>query len=164
MQPWHGRLRLPPSPSFSYYAGDVPKWMLMLSAGGVRGASSSERHGTGAGSFPSPSPSARSRSSTTIISPSPSSPSSPSSSSSSPSTHASSSSSSGASPLTHTKGGSGTRMGHVGLRAVAVSDGDGSRLTGTGPGQQAIRYPFVTDGYGTGRPVDGNTRPRPSTG
>ncbi|KAF8187090.1 hypothetical protein K438DRAFT_1765223 [Mycena galopus ATCC 62051] len=51
-----------------------------------------------------------------------------------------------------------------GLRAVAVSDGDGSRLTGTGPVRQAIRYRFVTDGYGTGRPVDGNTRPRPLTG
>ncbi|KAF8148773.1 hypothetical protein K438DRAFT_1989133 [Mycena galopus ATCC 62051] len=52
----------------------------------------------------------------------------------------------------------------LGLRAVAVSDGDGSRLTGTGPVRQATKYYFVTDGYGTGRPVNGNTRLRPSTG
>ncbi|KAF8212920.1 hypothetical protein K438DRAFT_1751334 [Mycena galopus ATCC 62051] len=65
-------------------------------------------------------------------------------------------------------GGGGGKRGEaveqLGLRAVAVSDGDGSRRTGTGPVRQAKKYCFVTDGYGTGRPVNGNTRPRLSTG
>ncbi|KAJ7833760.1 hypothetical protein B0H14DRAFT_2800021, partial [Mycena olivaceomarginata] len=51
------------------YAGAAPTWTLTPSAGGVRGASSSERHGTGVGSSSSPSR-PRSWSSTTAISPS----------------------------------------------------------------------------------------------
>ncbi|KAJ7698491.1 hypothetical protein B0H14DRAFT_2649426 [Mycena olivaceomarginata] len=38
----------------------------------------------------------------------------------------------------------------LGLRPVAVSNGDESRQAGTKPVRQAIRYRFLTDGYGTG--------------
>ncbi|KAJ7659614.1 hypothetical protein DFH06DRAFT_1402685 [Mycena polygramma] len=52
----------------------------------------------------------------------------------------------------------------LGLRAVPVSDGDGSRLTGTGPVRHAKKCPPATDGYGTGWTRRRHTRPRPSTG